>query len=166
MYFMHIIYVVKHSFENQTGISFGAEKPVNGEVVFSTGMVGYTESLTDPSFRGQVVCCSIVVRYSIIQYYPFEYIYIHTYISDTVDVFSSRVLYFQPYTCTYYYSTSQLIFFPLLNFSCMYGVDSYIDLPYGWKLRSPISHKVGQVWLVTSIRKQQHTRIGLTRSGN
>jgi hypothetical protein len=31
-----------------------AEKPVNGEVVFSTGMVGYTESLTDPSFRGQV----------------------------------------------------------------------------------------------------------------
>ena len=36
------------------GISFGSEKPVNGEVVFSTGMVGYTESLTDPSFRGQV----------------------------------------------------------------------------------------------------------------
>lgn len=37
------------------GISFGAEKPINGEVVFSTGMVGYTESLTDPSFRGQVI---------------------------------------------------------------------------------------------------------------
>ncbi len=36
------------------GISFGAEKNVNGEVVFSTGMVGYTESLTDPSYRGQV----------------------------------------------------------------------------------------------------------------
>lgn len=36
------------------GISFGSEKPVNGEVVFSTGMVGYTESLTDPSFKGQV----------------------------------------------------------------------------------------------------------------
>jgi len=36
------------------GISFGSETPVNGEVVFSTGMVGYTESLTDPSFRGQV----------------------------------------------------------------------------------------------------------------
>jgi hypothetical protein len=36
------------------GISFGAHKPVNGEVVFSTGMVGYTESLTDPSYRGQV----------------------------------------------------------------------------------------------------------------
>ena len=37
------------------GISFGAESPVAGEVVFSTGMVGYTESLTDPSFRGQVI---------------------------------------------------------------------------------------------------------------
>jgi hypothetical protein len=36
------------------GISFGAEKSISGEVVFSTGMVGYTESLTDPSYRGQV----------------------------------------------------------------------------------------------------------------
>jgi hypothetical protein len=36
------------------GISFGAEKAINGEVVFSTGMVGYTENLTDPSYRGQV----------------------------------------------------------------------------------------------------------------
>ena len=45
------------------GISFGSEKPVNGEVVFSTGMVGYTESLTDPSFRGQVnLCYSYAVR--------------------------------------------------------------------------------------------------------
>lgn len=47
------------------GISFGSEKPVNGEVVFSTGMVGYTESLTDPSFRGQVnseTSCSVVFR--------------------------------------------------------------------------------------------------------
>ena len=37
------------------GISFGAVKPVNGEVVFTTGMVGYTENLTDPSYRGQVL---------------------------------------------------------------------------------------------------------------
>ena len=36
------------------GISFGANKSVVGEVVFTTGMVGYTESLTDPSYRGQV----------------------------------------------------------------------------------------------------------------
>ena len=29
---------------------------VAGEVVFNTGMVGYTESLTDPSYRGQILC--------------------------------------------------------------------------------------------------------------
>ena len=34
--------------------SFGARAPISGELVFSTGMVGYAESLTDPSYRGQV----------------------------------------------------------------------------------------------------------------
>jgi len=29
---------------------------VSGEVVFNTGMVGYTESLTDPSYSGQILC--------------------------------------------------------------------------------------------------------------
>ena len=37
------------------GYIFGAEKPSSGEVVFSTGMVGYPESLTDPSFHGQIL---------------------------------------------------------------------------------------------------------------
>jgi len=37
------------------GYSFGAKKPINGEVVFNTGMVGYPESLTDPSYRGQIL---------------------------------------------------------------------------------------------------------------
>jgi len=37
-----------------TGYSFGAEAPIAGELVFTTGMVGYTESLTDPSYSGQV----------------------------------------------------------------------------------------------------------------
>ena len=38
-----------------SGINFGAEKSVAGEVVFATGMVGYPEALTDPSFRGQIL---------------------------------------------------------------------------------------------------------------
>lgn len=38
-----------------TGLSFGAERSVAGEVVFNTGMVGYPETLTDPSYRGQVL---------------------------------------------------------------------------------------------------------------
>lgn len=37
------------------GISFGSEEEVNGEVVFNTGMVGYPESFTDPSYYGQIL---------------------------------------------------------------------------------------------------------------
>src|SRR5215475_8430436 len=38
-----------------TGMHFGSLKPVSGEVVFNTGMVGYTEALTDPSYKGQIL---------------------------------------------------------------------------------------------------------------
>lgn len=37
------------------GRSFGAERASAGEVVFSTAMVGYPESLTDPSYLGQIL---------------------------------------------------------------------------------------------------------------
>lgn len=37
------------------GTSFGYEKAVNGEVVFNTAMMGYPESLTDPSYSGQIL---------------------------------------------------------------------------------------------------------------
>jgi len=37
------------------GEHFGYAGPASGEVVFSTGMTGYTESLTDPSFAGQIL---------------------------------------------------------------------------------------------------------------
>ncbi|KAI1258843.1 carbamoyl-phosphate synthase [Xylariaceae sp. FL1019] len=37
------------------GYSFGAEKSIAGELVFQTGMVGYPESITDPSYRGQIL---------------------------------------------------------------------------------------------------------------
>ena len=40
------------------GWSFGYDGPATGEVVFSTSMVGYPESLTDPSFEGQILCVS------------------------------------------------------------------------------------------------------------
>jgi carbamoyl-phosphate synthase small subunit len=38
-----------------TGKSFASEKPVAGEVVFYTAMTGYPESLTDPSYTGQIL---------------------------------------------------------------------------------------------------------------
>ncbi len=37
------------------GVLFGAEGIAQGELVFTTGMAGYQESLTDPSFAGQVL---------------------------------------------------------------------------------------------------------------
>lgn len=38
------------------GWSFGHGGQCDGEVVFSTAMVGYPESLTDPSYSGQILC--------------------------------------------------------------------------------------------------------------
>jgi len=47
------------------GVSFGYEESVAGEIVFTTGMVGYPESLTDPSYRGQI----LVMTYPIVGNY-------------------------------------------------------------------------------------------------
>ncbi len=38
------------------GFSFGAEGEAYGEIVFNTSMTGYQEILTDPSYKGQMVC--------------------------------------------------------------------------------------------------------------
>ena len=37
------------------GLRFGAEADTVGELVFTTGMCGYVETLTDPSYAGQIV---------------------------------------------------------------------------------------------------------------
>ena len=52
------------------GKSFGSENPAAGEVVFHTAMTGYPESLSDPSFTGQI----LVSTYPMIGNYgvPFE----------------------------------------------------------------------------------------------
>ncbi|HKG40831.1 MAG TPA: glutamine-hydrolyzing carbamoyl-phosphate synthase small subunit [Nitrososphaeraceae archaeon] len=40
-----------------TGVGFGHPcDEIAGEIVFNTGMVGYTEAITDPSYRGQILC--------------------------------------------------------------------------------------------------------------
>jgi carbamoyl-phosphate synthase small subunit len=50
---------------NLEGLSFGADTSAAGEVVFSTGMMGYPESLTDPSYKGQI----LVLTYPLIGNY-------------------------------------------------------------------------------------------------
>ncbi len=47
------------------GYSFGTKKSVSGEVVFNTGMVGYPEAFTDPSYKGQI----LVLTYPLIGNY-------------------------------------------------------------------------------------------------
>lgn len=47
------------------GKGFGANTDISGEVVFSTGMMGYPESLTDPSYKGQL----LVLTYPLIGNY-------------------------------------------------------------------------------------------------
>jgi len=47
------------------GYAFGSLHPTSGEVVFNTGMVGYPESLTDPSYHGQL----LVLTYPLIGNY-------------------------------------------------------------------------------------------------
>ncbi|MBL0691738.1 MAG: glutamine-hydrolyzing carbamoyl-phosphate synthase small subunit [SAR324 cluster bacterium] len=37
------------------GEAFGYEKPASGELIFNTGMVGYAETLSDPSYKGQIL---------------------------------------------------------------------------------------------------------------
>jgi len=62
------------------GLSFGAAVAKAGEVVFATGMTGYPESLTDPSYKGQI----LVLTYPLIGNYgvPAE----HLWESDHIQV--------------------------------------------------------------------------------
>ena len=41
------------------GMAFGAATTVVGEIVFNTSLTGYQEVITDPSYRGQMVCMTV-----------------------------------------------------------------------------------------------------------
>ena len=77
---------VKLALENGTvftGTSFGAEGESTGEVVFTTGMTGYQEVITDPSYCGQIV----TMTYPLIGNYgvnPDDVESIHPWISGLV----------------------------------------------------------------------------------
>jgi carbamoyl-phosphate synthase small subunit len=57
-----------------TGRLRGYAKSVAGEVVFNTGMVGYTEALTDPSYRGQIMVLTypLVGNYGVPEHFESE----------------------------------------------------------------------------------------------
>lgn len=49
------VYLLLQNGDLFTGVSFGACHEISGEVVFTTAMTGYLETLTDPSYYGQIV---------------------------------------------------------------------------------------------------------------
>ncbi len=59
------------------GRAFGSAGNVAGEVVFNTGMAGYVETLTDPSYRGQI----LVLTYPLIGNYGVP----HARVADSLD---------------------------------------------------------------------------------
>src|SRR5438128_9631237 len=77
------------------GRVFGFPKAAAGEVVFNTGMVGYPEALTDPSYEGQILVLTYplignygVPRWSEIPGRPFESDRIHVagvIVSETAE---------------------------------------------------------------------------------
>lgn len=52
---MHKVYIILENGRVFEGESFGAEGETLGELVFTTGVVGYVETLTDPSYAGQII---------------------------------------------------------------------------------------------------------------
>jgi carbamoyl-phosphate synthase small subunit len=52
---MNSAYLVLENDMAFEGKFFGAEGEITGEIVFTTGMTGYLETLTDPSYYGQIV---------------------------------------------------------------------------------------------------------------
>jgi len=75
------------------GESFGANVAVSGEVVFNTGMVGYVETLSDPSYSGQIVVLTypLVGNYGVPNEKQFESEKIHAaglVVSEYCDEYS------------------------------------------------------------------------------
>lgn len=83
------------------GKSFGKDVSAAGEVVFTTGMVGYPESLTDPSYQGQILVFTypLIGNYGVSEERFFESHKIHAsglivcnYIDTPSHITSTRTL--------------------------------------------------------------------------
>lgn len=70
------------------GKSFGAAVDTSGEVVFNTGMAGYPESMTDPSYRGQILTFTfpLIGNYGIPMEEKNEYGFFKNFESEDIHV--------------------------------------------------------------------------------
>jgi carbamoyl-phosphate synthase small subunit len=99
------------------GYAFGAPVSTDGEVVFATGMVGYPEAMTDPSFKGQILCMTypMIGNYGV-EAGPFE--------SDRIQV---QALIVQDYSFEYSHSNATRSLDDWLkeyNVPGIYGIDT------------------------------------------
>jgi len=107
------------------GFSFGSENSVSGEVVFNTGMVGYPESLTDPSYKGQI----LVLTYPLIGNYGVpgketEHDLLKNFESDKIQV---RALVISDYSFEYSHWNAKKSLAEWLkeeNIPAIYGIDT------------------------------------------
>lgn len=79
------------------GYSFGSETPTAGEVVFNTAMTGYPESLTDPSYEGQI----LVTTYPILGNYGVPSAEVKT-VDNVSDYFESSHIHCKAIICQDY----------------------------------------------------------------
>lgn len=82
------------------GFSFGAERSISGEVVFNTAMMGYPESLTDPSYRGQILVLTypLVGNYGVPAFDRDEYGLLRFFESERIHI---RALVISDYSFEY-----------------------------------------------------------------
>ncbi|MFZ5940508.1 MAG: glutamine-hydrolyzing carbamoyl-phosphate synthase small subunit [Bacteroidota bacterium] len=87
------------------GSSFGYEGSVAGEVVFNTAMTGYPESLTDPSYKGQI----LVLTYPIVGNYgvPVEEVEENMYRFFESDMLHISALVISDYSSEYSHWNAQ-----------------------------------------------------------
>ncbi len=70
------------------GFSFGASSSSAGEVVFNTGMTGYPESFTDPSYRGQILTLTypLIGNYGVPDYEKDNFGLLKNFESDSIHI--------------------------------------------------------------------------------
>ncbi len=106
------------------GYLYGGLKPSSGEVVFNTGMVGYPESITDPSYKGQI----LVLTYPLIGNYGIpertEKDQIQNFESDCIQVSGLVISELSKYFDHWYSSKSLENWFNFYNVPILSGVDT------------------------------------------
>ncbi len=109
------------------GIGFGYPTTIVGEVVFNTGMVGYTEALTDPSYKGQMLCLTypLVGNYGVPSYdIKDDYGLPKFFESDSIKASALIIHELSPYASHYlaYYTLDEWLYKE--HIPGIYGIDT------------------------------------------